>query len=107
MKLLSVYELTYNGSMEEAKPRLVNQVVVETKDELAEIVSLLNSQATINKQEKDEKGKHVGYHITLSDVLPAYKFINNFVNIRDERGLVEYAKQINNLYKPGFVQLER
>lgn len=107
MKLLSVYEVTYNGSMEEAKPRLVNQVVVETKDELAEIVSLLNSQATLNEKESDENGKYVGYHITLNDIMPAYKFINNFVSIYDEKGLIEFAKQINSLYKIGFVQLER
>ena len=55
MKTLSVYEHTINGSMEEAIDRLVTQVIIRTKEDLLKVASLLNSQATSNKENKQIK----------------------------------------------------
>ena len=103
MKLLNIYEVTYVGNNNGVKT-LVHQVVVETKEELSEIVSLLNSKALHNKNNSDEEG-HKGYMISLKNLTPAYRFINEFVNICDDRSLADYATQINETYDNDLVMM--
>ena len=89
MKLLSVYEHTINGSMEEARDRLVTQVIIRTKEDLLKVASLLNSQCLANEKNKADKGKYIRYSIELSDVMPIDDFVDNFEHIRNNRDIVE------------------
>lgn len=104
MKLLNIYEATYVGGNISSKT-LVHQVTVETKEELSEIVSLLNSKALHNKNNSDEEG-YKGYVIELKSLTPAYKFINEFVNICEDISLVDYATQINVTYDNDLVMMK-
>ena len=104
MKLLNIYEVTYVGNNVSSKT-LVHQVTVETKEELSEIVSLLNSKALHNKNNSDEEG-YKGYVIELKSLTPAYKFINEFVNICEDISLVDYATQINVTYDNDLVMIK-
>lgn len=104
MKLLNIYEATYVGGNISSKT-LVHQVTVETKEELSEIVSLLNSKALYNKNNSDEEG-YKGYVIELKSLTPAYKFINEFVNICEDINLVDYATQINVIYDNDLVMIK-
>lgn len=104
MKLLSIYEFVHESNTVYSKT-LVHQVVVETKEELANIVSLLNSQASLINKDKSE-GEYVSYSIKLSGVMPAYNFINEFVNLYETRELLDFAKQINNESDDQLVVLE-
>ena len=104
MKLLNIYEVTYVGDNVSSKT-LVHQVTVETKEELSEIVSLLNSKALYNKNNSDEEG-YKSYVIELKSLTPAYKFINEFVNICEDISLVDYATQINVIYDNDLVMIK-
>lgn len=104
MKLLNIYEAAYVGGNISSKT-LVHQVTVETKEELSEIVSLLNSKALYNKNNSDEEG-YKGYVIELKSLTPAYKFINEFVNICEDINLVDYATQINVIYDNDLVMIK-
>ena len=101
MKLLNIYEVAYVGNNNGIET-LVHRVVVETKEELSEIVSLLNSKALHNKNNSDEEG-YKGYMISLKNLTPAHRFINEFVNICDDISLVDYAMQINVTYNNDLV----
>lgn len=94
MKTLSVYEHTINGSMEEAKDRLITQVIVRTQEDLLKVVRLLNSQAIANEKNKTDKGKFVTYSIKLDDIMTIDDFVDNFTNIRDDRNIIECSKQL-------------
>lgn len=104
MKLLNIYEAAYVGGNISSKT-LVHQVTVETKEELSEIVSLLNSKALHNKNNSDEEG-YKGYIIELKSLTPAYKFINEFVNICEDISLVDYTTQINVTYNNDLVMIK-
>lgn len=104
MKLLNIYEAAYVGGNISSKT-LVHQVTVETKEELSEIVSLLNSKALHNKNNSDEEG-YRGYIIELKSLIPAYKFVNEFVNICEDISLVDYATQINVTYDNDLVMVK-
>ena len=106
MKLLNIYESTITGDNFRSKSKtLIHQVIVETKDQLADIVSLLNSQAKINEQHCDERGDYTAYIIELKDVTSAHIFINEFVNILDTKNLIDYANRINNIFDNKFVMI--
>lgn len=94
MKTLSVYEHTINGSMEEAKDRLVTQVIVRTQEDLLKVVRLLNSQAITNEKNKTDEGKFMTYSIKLDDIMTIDDFVDNFTNIRDDRDIIECSKQL-------------
>lgn len=94
MKTLSVYEHTINGSVEEAKDRLITQVIIRTQEDLLKIVRLLNSQAIANENNKTDKGKFVTYSIKLDDIMTIDDFVDNFTNIRDDRDIIECSKQL-------------
>lgn len=106
MKILSVYEHTINGSMEEAKDRLITQVIIRTKEDLLKVVSLLNSQCLANEKNKADKGKYIRYSIELSDVMLIDDFVNNFENIRDNRDIVECNKQLKDSNKYRFIRFK-
>ena len=88
MKTLSVYEHTINSSMEEAIDRLVTRVIIRTKEDLLKVVSLLNSKATSNKENKTDKSKYIAYSIELNDVIVVDDFVNNFENILNDRDII-------------------
>lgn len=94
MKTLSVYEYTINSSIEEAIDRLVTQVIIRTKEDLLKVVSLLNSQATSNKENKTDKGKYIVYSIELNDVMVVDDFVNNFENILNDRDIIACSNQL-------------
>lgn len=94
MKTLSVYEHTINGSMEEAIDRPVTQVIIRTKEDLLKVASLLNSQATSNKENKTDKGKYIAYSIELNDVMVVDDFVNNFENIFNDRDIIACSNQL-------------
>lgn len=94
MKTLSVYEYTINGSIEEAIDRLVTQVIIRTKEDLLKVVSLLNSQAISNKENKTDKGKYITYSIELNDVMVVDDFVNNFENILNDRDIIACSNQL-------------
>lgn len=104
MKLLSIYELVHESNTVYSKT-LVHQVVVETEEELSNIISLLNSQALLINKDKSED-EYVSYSIKLSGITPAYNFINEFVNLYETRKLLEFAKRINDNYDDHLVVLE-
>lgn len=106
MKLLGIYEHTINGSMEEAKDRLVTQVIIRTKEDLLKVASLLNSQCLANEKNKTDKGKYIRYSIKLSNVMPIDDFVNNFENIRDNRDIVECNKQLKDSNKYRFIRFK-
>lgn len=106
MKLLGIYEHTINGSMEEAKDRLVTQVIIRTKEDLLKVASLLNSQCLANEKNKADKGKYIRYSIELRDVMPIDDFVNNFENIRDNRDIVECNKQLKDSDKYRFIRFK-
>lgn len=103
MKTLSVYEHTINGSMEEARDRLVTQVIIRTKEDLLKVVSLLNSQATSNKENKTDKDKYIAYSIKLNDVMVVDDFVDNFENIRNNRDIVECNNNLKDSDKYRFI----
>lgn len=106
MKLLGIYEHTINGSMEEAKDRLVTQVIIRTKEDLLKVASLLNSQCLANEKNKADKDKYIRYSIELSDVMPIGDFVDNFENIRDNRDIVECNKQLKDSNKYRFIRFK-
>ena len=103
MKLLSVYEHTINGSMEEARDRLVTQVIIRTKEDLLKVASLLNSQCLANEKNKADKGKYIRYSIELSDVMPIDDFVDNFEHIRNNRDIVECNNNLKDSNKYRFI----
>ena len=103
MKILSVYEHTINGSMEEARDRLVTQVIIRTKEDLLKVASLLNSQCLANEKNKADKGKYIRYSIELSDVMPIDDFVDNFENIRNNRDIVECNNNLKDSDKYRFI----
>ena len=103
MKLLSIYEHTINGSMEEAGDRLVTQVIIRTKEDLLKVASLLNSQCLANEKTKTDKGKYIRYSIELSDVMPIDDFVDNFENIRNNRDIVECNNNLKDSDKYRFI----
>lgn len=106
MKLLGIYEHTINGSMEEAKDRLVTQVIIRTKEDLLKVASLLNSQCLANEKNKADKGKYIRYSIKLNDVMSIDDFVDNFENIRDNRDIVECNKQLKDSDKYRFIRFK-
>lgn len=105
MKLLKVYEITRINDKSAHNQTLVNQVIVETSGELSDIVSLLNSQALQNKRNCDGD-EYIAYIIKIEDVLPSYEFINKFVNINDDRNIIDYTNKINDIYDRTLVEVE-
>lgn len=103
MKLLSVYEHTINGSIEEAIDRLVTQVIIRTKEDLLKVASLLNSQCLTNEKNKADKGKYIRYSIELSDVMPIDDFVDNFEHIRNNRDIVECNNKLKDSDKYRFI----
>ena len=103
MKTLSVYEHTINGSMEEARDRLVTQVIIRTKEDLLKVASLLNSQCLANEKNKADKGKYIRYSIELSDVMLIDDFVDNFENIRNNRDIVECNNNLKDSDKYRFI----
>lgn len=107
MKLLNIYEQTITGDNNRLNDKvLVHHVVVETKEELMEVINLLNAQSSYNKENCNEKGDYKAFVIELKSILPAYTFINHFVNLQDARGVDDYAKQINKTHDNNLVMLE-
>ena len=94
MKTLSVYEHTINGSVEEAKNRLITQVIIRTQEDLLKVIRLLNSQAIANENNKTDKGKFMTYSIKLDDIMTIDDFVDNFTNICDDRDIIECSKQL-------------
>lgn len=105
MKLLKVYEVIRTTLNSRHSKTLVHKVIVENELEVGNVVSLLSAQALRNKR-KCEGDDYTAYVVSIEDVTPSHKFIEDFETIHNDRGIIDYVDRINNTYDRTLVETE-
>ena len=105
MKLLKVYEVIRTALNSRHSKTLVHKVIVENELEVGNVVSILSAQALRNKR-KCEGDDYTAYVVSIEDVTPSRKFIEDFETIHNDRGIIDYVDRINNTYDRTLVETE-
>ncbi len=88
MKLLKVYEVIRTALNSRHSKTLVHKVIVENELEVGNVVSILSAQALRNKR-KCEGDDYTAYIVSVEDVTPSHKFIEDFETIHNDRGIID------------------
>ena len=105
MKLLKVYEVVRTARNSRYGKTLVHKVIVENELEVGNVVSLLSAQALRNKR-KCEGDDYTAYIVSIEDVTPSHKFIEDFKTIHNDHSIINYVDRINNTYDRTLVETE-
>lgn len=105
MKLLKVYEVVRTARNSRYGKTLVHKVIVENELEVGNVVSILSAQALRNKR-KCEGDDYTAYIVSIEDVTPSHKFIEDFETIHNDHSIIDYVDRINNTYDRTLVETE-
>lgn len=105
MKLLKVYEVVCTALNSRYGKTLVYKVIVKNELEVGNVVSILSAQALRNKR-KCEGNDYTAYIVSIEDVTPSHKFIEDFETIHNDHSIIDYVDRINNTYDRTLVETE-